>query len=277
MASGLIRCGPCGQANRVPTAAAGTPRCGKCHQPLPWIADADDTTFSEVAEAARIPVIVDLWAPWCGPCRMVSPALEQLARDLAGQVKLVKVNVDTSPQISRRFGAQAIPTLLVLRRGQVVARQTGAAPLAALRSVGEQGARRRCWLSIAAARLQPRAAEPGLCWCLPAARCCQSGRTAPNTAGPRFRSGIPDSDGSAMDREGLRVVPEAAPGVEEESAQPAEQGALTGTAPSDHGGQRPVIPGRDRRAGDAAPAAARHARAARGRIMALSAGGSPAR
>jgi len=134
MASGLIRCGPCGQANRVPAAAAGTPRCGKCHQPLPWIADADDTTFSEVAEAARIPAIVDLWAPWCGPCRMVSPALEQLARDLAGQVKLVKVNVDTSPQISRRFGAQAIPTLLILLRGQVVARQTGAAPLAVLRS-----------------------------------------------------------------------------------------------------------------------------------------------
>jgi len=134
MASGLIRCGHCGQANRVPAAAAGTPRCGQCHQPLPWIADADDTTFSEVADAARIPVLVDLWAPWCGPCRMVSPALEQLARDLAGQVKLVKVNVDTSPRISQRFGAQAIPTLLVLRRGQVTARQTGAAPLAALRT-----------------------------------------------------------------------------------------------------------------------------------------------
>ena len=104
MASGLIRCGHCGQANRVPAAAAGTPRCGKCHQPLPWIADADDTTFGEVAEAAKIPVLVDLWAPWCGPCRMVSPALEQLARDLAGKVKLVKVNVDTSPQISQRFG-----------------------------------------------------------------------------------------------------------------------------------------------------------------------------
>jgi thioredoxin 2 len=134
MTGEVVRCGHCGQANRVPAAAAGTPRCGKCHQALPWIADADDTTFGEVADAARIPVIVDLWAPWCGPCRMVSPALEQLARDLAGKVKLVKVNVDTSPQLSQRFGAQAIPTLLVLRRGQVIARQTGAVPLAALRT-----------------------------------------------------------------------------------------------------------------------------------------------
>jgi thioredoxin 2 len=134
MANGLIRCGHCGQTNRVPAAAAGIPRCGKCHQPLPWITDADDATFGEVAEDAKIPVIVDLWAPWCGPCRMVSPALEQLARDFAGRVKLVKVNVDVSPQISRRFDAQAIPTLLVLRAGQVAARQTGAAPLAALRT-----------------------------------------------------------------------------------------------------------------------------------------------
>ena len=134
MTGGVVRCGHCGTANRVPAAAAGTPRsprCGKCHQPLPWIADA---TFAEVAEAAKIPVVVDLWAPWCGPCRMVSPALEELARDLAGKVKLVKVNVDTSPQISQRFGVQAIPTLLVLRRGQVAARQTGAVPLATLRT-----------------------------------------------------------------------------------------------------------------------------------------------
>jgi thioredoxin 2 len=134
VASGLIRCEHCGQANRVPAAAAGTPRCGKCHQPLPWLADADDATFGEVAEAAKLPVIVDLWAPWCGPCRMVSPALEQLARDLAGRVKLVKVNVDASPQISQRFDVQAIPTLLVLRGGRVAARQTGAAPPAALRA-----------------------------------------------------------------------------------------------------------------------------------------------
>ena len=117
MAGELVRCGHCGQMNRVPAVAAGTPRCGKCHLPLPWIADADDATFAGVADAAKIPVLVDLWAPWCGPCRMVGPALEQVACDLAGKVKLVKVNVDVSPQVSARFGAQAIPTLLVLRGG----------------------------------------------------------------------------------------------------------------------------------------------------------------
>jgi thioredoxin 2 len=134
VASGIVRCEHCNQANRVPAAAAGTPRCGKCHEPLAWIADADDATFGEIADSARIPVLVDLWAPWCGPCRMVSPALEQLARDLAGRVKLVKVNVDESPRISQRFSAQAIPTLLVMKGGQVAARQTGAAPLPALRA-----------------------------------------------------------------------------------------------------------------------------------------------
>ena len=94
----------------------------------------DDTSFQDAVLKSERPVVVDFWAPWCGPCRMVSPALEQLARDLAGKVKLVKVNVDTSPQVSQRFEVQAIPTLLVLRRGQVAARQTGAVPLAALRT-----------------------------------------------------------------------------------------------------------------------------------------------
>jgi thioredoxin 2 len=134
MTGGVVRCDHCGTANRVPAAAAGRPRCGKCHQPLLWIADADDATFAEVAEAAKIPVVADLRAPWCGPCRMVSPALEQLARDLAGKVKLVKVNAGTSPRVSQRFGVQAIPALLVLRHGQVAARQTGAVPLATLRT-----------------------------------------------------------------------------------------------------------------------------------------------
>src|SRR5580765_4987657 len=134
MTGGLVRCEHCGKTNRVPAAAAGTPHCGTCHEALPWIADADDATFGEVAEAAKLPVVVDLWAPWCGPCRMVSPALEQLAQSHAGKVKLVKVNVDESPQISQRYGVQGIPTLLIVNRGDVVARQTGAAPEPALRA-----------------------------------------------------------------------------------------------------------------------------------------------
>ena len=129
----LIRCENCGKMNRVPAAASGIPRCGNCHQPLPWIAAAGEDTFAEVAEAAAIPVVVDMWAPWCGPCRMVSPALEQLARDMAGRVKLVKVNVDEAPKLQQRFTVQAIPTLMVLRKGEVIARQAGAMPLPMLR------------------------------------------------------------------------------------------------------------------------------------------------
>src|SRR5580692_9648914 len=134
MPADLIKCPHCGTTNRVPAAAAGTPRCGKCHQPLPWIADADDTTFGDIADAAKIPALVDLWAPWCGPCRMVSPALEQVATQLAGRLKLVKVNVDESPRLQQRFGVQAIPTLMLLRDGQVAARRTGAAPAPALQT-----------------------------------------------------------------------------------------------------------------------------------------------
>jgi thioredoxin 2 len=133
MSAELVRCEHCGKMNRVPAAATGIPRCGNCHQSLPWIATAGDDTFAEVAEAAALPVVVDLWAPWCGPCRAVSPALEQLARELAGQLKLVKVNVDESPKLQERFGVRAIPTLLLLKHGQVADRMTGAAPLPALR------------------------------------------------------------------------------------------------------------------------------------------------
>jgi thioredoxin 2 len=129
----VVVCPSCGRKNRVPAAASGVARCGNCHSPLPWIVDADASTYAEVVERAALPVLVDLWAPWCGPCRAVSPALENLARDRAGGIKLVKVNVDESPAIAARFGVQAIPTLLVLDKGTVVARQTGAAPEAALR------------------------------------------------------------------------------------------------------------------------------------------------
>jgi thioredoxin 2 len=129
----VVTCPHCGRRNRVPAAASGTPRCGNCHQPLPWVVDATDDDFAEVAEKVDVPVVVDLWAPWCAPCRMVSPALEKVATELAGQVKLVKVDVDASPGLSQRFEAQAIPTLLVLRDGTVASRRVGALPERALR------------------------------------------------------------------------------------------------------------------------------------------------
>jgi thioredoxin 2 len=132
--STVTTCPHCTTRNRVPATADGVPKCGNCHQPLPWITDADDNDFTQIADQSQLPVLVDLWATWCGPCRMVSPALEQLATERAGQIKLVKVDIDTAPTTTRRFGVQAVPTLLILRDGEVTARQAGAAPLPTLRT-----------------------------------------------------------------------------------------------------------------------------------------------
>ncbi len=129
----VVRCLKCSTKNRVPLSAAGAPKCGKCGAALPWVTEAGDDDYDEVVGQATLPVLVDLWAEWCGPCRMVSPALEQLASEMAGQLKLVKVNVDESPALAQRFDARSIPTLLLVKRGLVVSRQVGAAPLPALR------------------------------------------------------------------------------------------------------------------------------------------------
>lgn len=99
---------------------------------------ADDADFATIAEQSTVPALIDFWAPWCGPCRAVSPVLDKLAQEKAGQIKLVKVDVDRAPDLSRRFAVQSIPTLLVISGGKVVARQTGAAPAPALRSWLEQ-------------------------------------------------------------------------------------------------------------------------------------------
>lgn len=124
----IIRCPHCQKANRVRPTNEGTPRCGSCHEPLPWLVNAGAATFDAEIEAS-VPVLVDLWAPWCGPCRMMAPALEQLARERAGRLKIVKVNVDEETQIPARYGVQGIPLLVLLRDGQELARLTGAAPL----------------------------------------------------------------------------------------------------------------------------------------------------
>ena len=127
MASDVVTCPSCSAKNRVPRSASGKPTCAKCRVDLPWLVDADDTEFDASIDTTRL-VLVDLWAPWCGPCRMVAPILEKLARDFAGSLKVVKVNVDESPRTSQRFAASSIPMLVFLRDGDVVDRVVGAQP-----------------------------------------------------------------------------------------------------------------------------------------------------
>jgi thioredoxin 2 len=133
MPAAIVVCPNCGKKNRTPAVAGGAPKCGNCHQPLPWIVDADASEF-EGAIHASVPVLVDFWAPWCGPCRMVSPVVEAQGRERAGQFKVVKLNVDEAPDIAARYQAQSIPLLVLVRDGEEVDRQIGAVPPAQLRS-----------------------------------------------------------------------------------------------------------------------------------------------
>jgi thioredoxin 2 len=127
----IVTCSNCGKRNRLPAAARGMARCAACHTALPWLTAAGDDDFERVT-ATSLPVLVDLWAPWCGPCRVVAPGVEQAAQELAGRLKAVKVNVDEAPRVAERFGVQGIPTLLILRQGREIARQVGAVPPPAL-------------------------------------------------------------------------------------------------------------------------------------------------
>jgi len=129
----VVACPGCGAKNRVPRARPGKVRCARCHTDLPWLVDADDASFDAVVGEATLPVLVDVWAPWCGPCRQIAPVVEQLSRDLAGRLKVVKVNADDAPGVSRRHGVTGIPTLLLYRDGAEADRIVGAPPAAQLR------------------------------------------------------------------------------------------------------------------------------------------------
>jgi thioredoxin 2 len=131
--SSIVSCAKCGKRNRMPSSATGTPRCAACHASLPWMVEAAGDDFAAVVRSPLL-VLVDLWAPWCGPCRTIGPLVERAGRDLAGRLKVVKVNVDVAPEISQQFGVQGIPTLLLLRDGREVTRRVGALPGHALRS-----------------------------------------------------------------------------------------------------------------------------------------------
>lgn len=137
----VVACPSCGARNRVPASAPGSPRCAKCKSHLAWLVEVGDDEFGAAVDTKRL-VLVDLWAPWCGPCRMVAPVLEKLSADFAGSLKVVKVNVDESPNTARRYEARSIPMLLFMRDGHVVETVVGAQPEHVLRARIEQLSRR---------------------------------------------------------------------------------------------------------------------------------------